>query len=64
MMQEAEHPRKYYTNADSNSKSENKDKPMVIDNENSEITYFILGPNQDNDKRASTWNHTAATKRF
>ena len=26
---------------------------MVIENENSKINYFLPGPNQDNDKRAS-----------
>ena len=39
---------------DSNSKSDNKDKSMVIDNENSRINYILPGPIQDNEKRASS----------
>ena len=53
MMYEADRPKKCYTNTDSNSKSNNKDKPTVTDNENSKINYFFPGPNQDNDKRVS-----------
>ena len=54
MMQEAYRPEKCYTNTVSNSKSDNKDKPTIIDNKNSKINYFLLGHNQDNDKRVST----------
>ena len=39
---------------DINSKSNNKDKATVIDNENRKINYFLPGPNQDIDKRMST----------
>ena len=54
MMQEADRPEKCYINTDSNSKSDNKYKPMITANESSKISYFLPGPNQDNDKRAST----------
>ena len=50
MMKETDRPQKYYTN---NSKSNNKDKLMAIDNKNSKINYFLPGPSQDNDKRLS-----------
>ena len=46
-------PTKCYINTDNNSKSGNKDKLMVIDNENSKMNYFLPGPNQDNDKRVN-----------
>ena len=63
MMQETDIHKKFYKNTDSNSSSGNKDKSMVINNENSKINYFLPGPNQDNDKRMCT-DITAATKRF
>ena len=53
MMQEADRPTKYYTGPDSNSKSDNKDRPMVTDSENSKINYFLPDPNHDNDKSMS-----------
>ena len=34
-------------------KNSNKDKPVVIDKDPNTIYYFLPGPNQDNDKRAS-----------
>ena len=34
-------------------KIDNKDKPTVIDKEPNTINYFLLDPNQDNDKKAS-----------
>ena len=52
-MQETGRPEKCYRNTDSISKSSSKDKPMVTDNENNTINYFLPGPNQDNDKKAS-----------
>ena len=52
-MQTADRPKKCYTSTNRNSKSENKDKPTVTDNENSKINYFLPGPNQNNDKRVS-----------
>ena len=51
LRQEADTPEKCYTNTDSISKFENKDKPAVI--ENDKIRYFLPGPNRDNDKRES-----------
>ena len=52
MKQQAYTPEKYYTNTDTKSKFENKDKPMVTDND--KIYYFLPGPNWDNDKTAGT----------
>ena len=46
-------PKNCYTNTSSNSQSSNKDMPMVIDNENSKINYFLPDPNQDNVMRVS-----------
>ena len=54
MMQEADRAEKCYTNRDSISNVDNKDKPMVIDEETNTINYCLPGPCQDNDKRAST----------
>ena len=54
MMQEADRPQKYYSNTGSNPKFDNKDKPMVIDNENNKINNFLPCANQDIDKRVST----------
>ena len=45
MLQEPDRPKKWYTNTDSNSKSDNKDKKVAIDNENSKINYFFPGLN-------------------
>ena len=53
MMQEADKAKKCYANIDSISKFNNKDKPMVIDKEPNIINYYLLGPNQDNDRRVS-----------
>ena len=53
MMQEADRAEKCYTNTDRISKFHNKDAPMVIDNELYTINYFLPGPNEDNNKRAS-----------
>ena len=53
MMQEAERPQKCYTKTYSISKSNNKDRLMAPDNENSKINYFLLGLNQDNVKKMS-----------
>ena len=53
MMQDADRAEKSYANTGSISEFENKDKPMVIDNESNTINYFLPGPNQDNDKRVS-----------
>ena len=44
MMQEADRPKKFYTNIDINSKYDNKDKLRVTDKENSKINYFLPGP--------------------
>ena len=52
MLKEADRPQNAL-NTDSNSKSNNKDKPMVTDNESSTINYFLPGPDQDNNKRVS-----------
>ena len=54
MIQEADRPKKCYTNTDSNINSDNKDKPMIIDNENNKKNYFLPGSNYDNDKKLST----------
>ena len=35
------------------SKSDNKDKLMVLDKEPNAINYFLPGPSQDNDKKVS-----------
>ena len=40
----------------------NEDKPIVIENENCKMNYFLQGSNQDNEGKH--WNHTEATKRF
>ena len=53
MMQEAGRAEKCYANTDSISKFNNKYKPTVIDKEPNIISYFLPGPNQDNDKRTS-----------
>ena len=53
MMQAAGRPKRYHKNTDSISKSNNKDKPIVTDNENSKLNYFLPGPNKDNDKKWS-----------
>ena len=52
MRQEAGTIEKYCTNTDSISKFQNKDKPMVTDNDS--IKYFLQGPNSDINKRVST----------
>ena len=44
----------YYTNTDNISKFENGDKPMVTENDNNNIKYFLPGPNSNNKKRVST----------
>ena len=54
LIQEVDRCKKCYKNIDSNSKSDNKDKQIVIDNENSKVNYFLPGPNQDNDNRVIT----------
>ena len=54
MMQQADRPQKCYTNIVSISKSGNKDKATVIDNENSKINYFVPCHNQYTDKGVST----------
>ena len=53
MMQEADRPKICYTNTNSNSESDNKDKPMLINNEHRKINYILPGPNLDNAKTAS-----------
>ena len=53
LMSEAGRPKRYYTNTDNISKSNKKDKPMVTDNVNSQINYYLPGPNQDNEKKMS-----------
>ena len=35
------------------SKFENKDKPMVTDNDNNNMKYFLPGPNSNNDKKVT-----------
>ena len=62
MMQEADKPEKCYTYTD-NISNLTTDKPMVANNENSKIKYFLPGPKQDNDKKVST-EIRAAAKRF
>ena len=52
-MQEADRAKKYYANTDSISKFDNKDRQKVTDKEPSTINYFLLGPNEDNDKKES-----------
>ena len=50
--QESDMPEKCYTNTgNSNSKSNNVDKPTA---NNNEINYFLPATNQNNDKKAST----------
>ena len=44
--------KKHNTNTDG-SKFENGDKPIVNDNNNNSIKYFLSGPNSDADKKAS-----------
>ena len=44
MVQEADGLKKYYTNTDSNSKSDNKDESIVTDNGRSKMHYFHPGP--------------------
>ena len=53
IMQEADRAEKRYSNTDSISKFENKDKPMVSDKEPNTTNYILPGPNRDNDKRVS-----------
>ena len=45
MMLEANRDEKFYTNTDSISKFDNKDKPVVTDKEPNTINYFFSGPN-------------------
>ena len=52
MRQEADTTEKCYINTDSVSKFENKDKPVVTDND--KMHYFLPGPNRENDKRTKT----------
>ena len=52
-MQDVDKAKKSYANIDAISKFKNKDKPMVIDKEPNTISYFISGPNQDNNRRVS-----------
>ena len=54
MMQETGRAKKFYTNTDSISKSDNTDKLMVNNKLSNAIDYFLPGPNCDNDKRVST----------
>ena len=53
MMQEVDRDEECYANTDSISKFDNEEKPMAIHKEPNTINYFLPGPNQDNDKRAS-----------
>ena len=51
MSQKIDATEEYYTNTDNISKFEDEEKPMVTDNGNNNIEYFLPGPNSDNDKR-------------
>ena len=53
-MQETNRTEKCYTTTDSISKSNNTDKPMVNNKLSNTIDYFLLGPNCDSDKKASS----------
>ena len=52
-MQDVERAEKSCAHIDAISKFENKDKPMVIDRQHNTISYFLPGPNQENDKQVS-----------
>ena len=53
MSQEIDASQRCYTNTDNVSKVKNEDKPMVTDNDNDNIKYFLPGPNSNNGKRVS-----------
>ena len=55
-MQVADRAKKYYANTDSILEFKNKDKPAVFDKELNTINNFLPGPDQDDDKTASTEN--------
>ena len=50
MVQDADRAEKCYANTKNISEFKNKDKPTVTDKEARTITYFLPGPDQDNDK--------------
>ena len=52
-MQETGRAEEFYTNTDSISKSDIKDKPMVINKLSNTIDYFLPGPNCNSDNRVS-----------
>ena len=41
----------------------NKDKPVVIDKEINIISYFLPGPEPENDKEYKCWINTSTTKK-
>ena len=47
MMQEADRPNRFYIHMDNNSKSGSKDKPVVIDDENSKIIISFQAPTKE-----------------
>ena len=53
MMQDVHRAKKSCASKDTISKFGNKDKPAVSDKEPNTISYFLPGPNQDNDNRVS-----------
>ena len=53
MMQDVDRAEKSCTNMNAISKFANKYKPRFIDKEPNTISYFLPGPDQDNDKRDS-----------
>ena len=48
MSQEIDATEQHYTNTDNISKFENEDKPMVTDNDDNNIKYFLPGSNSNN----------------
>ena len=54
MSQEIDASGEYYTNTDSVSRFEKKDKLTVTDNDNNNIKYFLPSSNSDSDKRMIT----------
>ena len=58
MIQEAARPQKCYTNIDSMSKSNNKDKPMVNNQLSNTVEYFLPGLSYNSDTKRVLNSHS------